>query len=485
MVGIESEMNESFGMSIERPKLPNMNEFSPGSLGSSNIKWLISVLQYADGNKEELIKTIISEVPRIAKTSDVKQRENRANNVLIGMSQCGLLEKERDRIAGVMSELALEILSCSTDKDASDLFSLHLLQNCHGLEIFDVASIIRGRGESLTLQSIREELRSRGFIVTENEGNISKIRLWLEASGIVDSNWNIDDNALHSLIGATYGTSGKWGGLNRAQRVFINKLKHLQVTNPSWITVRQIKTLCELEYGRSVFPEGHLRKRIIDPLVADGWIVAKGTGGGRGGDSGDVMALPQLTDIKISMPIDSVSSVPIDLRDKLAKPLNEIIDELKSRDTHIKGVALELLSLRIARDVGLFPVCFRERSKKTQGAEVDIIANGVHLHYSRWLIQCKNTKAVHVSDIAKEVGMAVVLKAHVIAIVTTGKIGSTVRQYADGLASASTLQAVLIDGDMLKDYRKNGADVIIDHLKNGAYRVLKQKEPQVVEYDDE
>jgi len=36
--------------------------------------------------------------------------------------------------------------------------------------------------------------------------------------------------------------------------------------------------------------------------------------------------------------------------------------------------------------------------------------------------------------------------------------GSTVRQYADGLASSSAFQAVLIDGDILRKYRANGGE---------------------------
>ena len=485
MPKVDVEANEIKDELSLCPKLPNMNEFSPGTLGSNNIKWLLSILYPSIGNKDAMIESIITKVPKIAATTNIKQKKNRANNVLIGMSQCGLLKKEQNRITGVFSGLADRIHACSTDKDANNLFAIHLLQECYGLELFDVISIIRGRSEAVALQSIREELRSRGFIVTENEGNISKIRQWLEASSIIDNNWIVDDNALHSLVGATFNTTGKWNGLSRPQRIFLTKLKYLHDINTSWITVRQIKSLCELEYGRNVFPEGHLRKKIIEPLVADEWIEAQSTGSGRGGDSAGVRALPQLLDIKINLPIDTISTVPIELRDKLAKPLNEIFNELKSKDTYIKGVALELLSLRIARDIGLYPVCFRERSSKTQGAEVDIIANGIHLHYSRWLIQCKNTKYVHVSDIAKEVGMAVVLKAHVIVIVSTGKIGSTVRQFADGLAVSSALQAVLIDGELLNNYRKHGADVIIDHLKSGAFRVLKQKETQVLEYNDD
>lgn len=466
-------------------KLPNMNEFSPGVLEDNNIKHLIAFLLPFNGDKEKMKEAIIANYPKIAYTPSAKQRLNRANNVLIGMSQCGLIIKEVSDIPGNLSELAKEILECPSDAEANNRFALHLLNNCYGLELFDVVEVINDRGEEVTLQAIREELRARGFSITENEGNASKIRQWLESTGIVNDHWNVNNKALHVLTGITTSTLSMWKGLSRGQRIFLTQIKKLDPTGSgNWITVRQIKDLCEQEYSRSVFPEGHLRNNIIYPLHTSGWIEARGKGDGRGGDSGAVRALDLLKNVKIPLVIEGISAIPADLRDKLSKPLSEIFEEINSRDTYIKGIALELLTLRIIQDIGLFPVFFRERSAKTQGAEVDVVANGIHLHYSRWLIQCKNTATVHVNDIAKEVGMAVVLKAHVIVLITTGRFSSTVYKYVDGLSTTSTLQAILIDGTLLKVYKAAGPSAVIDYLKNSAYRVLKLKEPQVSDYEN-
>jgi site-specific DNA-methyltransferase (cytosine-N4-specific) len=465
-------------------KLPNMNEFSPGVLGNNNIKHLLETLSPYNGNKELMISKIASNYTRIARTPP-SQRNNRANNVLIGMSQCGLLIKQGDLITGQFSQLANEILECEDDFLANARFAKHLLEECSGLELLDVVEVIRARGEAVNLQSIRDELRSRGFTVTENESNASKIRMWIESTGAVDQNWKIDNSKLYVLIGATSSVLARWHSLPRNQRIFLEQVKYIEPYHSGdWITVRQLKRLSELAYGRNVFPEGRLRMSVLDPLVKDGWIKTKGTGGGRGGDSGEIQPLNQLLDLKIKLPIDGMTAIPVDLRDKLAIPINKIFEDLKSEDRHIKGVALELLALRLTSDIGLFPVCFRERSAKTQGAEVDVIANGVNLHYSRWLIQCKNTPQVHVHDIAKEVGMAVVLKAQVITLVTTGQIGRSVRTYADGLSSSSSLQAVLIDGELLNKYKSSGASVVIDWLRGNAYRVLTLKQPQVQQYDE-
>ena len=134
----------------------------------------------------------------------------------------------------------------------------------------------------------------------------------------------------------------------------------------------------------------------------------------------------------------------------------------------------------MATDLTLIPTRLRERGTTTGGAEVDLIAEAAHLHFSRWLLQCKNTKSVGVSALAKEVGMAVLLKAHVVVMVTTGKFSSAVVTYAEELASTGHLQAVLMDQEVLASYRSSGPRALRAHFQEIARRTLEVKRPQVV-----
>lgn len=472
---------EAMSAAPAQKKLPNMNEFSPGTLDTSSVREVLKLIEpyQNDYGDVEGMLTALQTRPKIMKTANPAQRKVRARNVLIGMSQCGLLEKEGGRIAPVLTESAKAMVALS-DKEASDAFSKYLLLEAHGLELLDAVAMIRARGESTDLQAIRDELRSRQFVVTENEGNASKIRQWLEASGLVSDDWKVHDAALTALIGVSSGFLQVWNGLTRAQRVFAKQAKSLDVSRRgAWLQVRQIKRLCETTHGRNIFPEGKLREKVIAPLVSVGLLEVRGTGDGRGGDSGEACVCDALRNLNIELPAEGMSGIPCDLRDKLSTPLSDIFHDLAHSSTHTRGLALELLALRLVRDIGLFPVCFRERTSKTQEAEVDLIAQGVHLHYSRWLVQCKNTASVEVSDIAKEVGMAVVLKAQVILMVTTGTFRRTVQIYANGLATSSNLQAILIDGALLEQYRSSGAGAVIDALQKAAYHVLALKAPQV------
>ncbi|MBM4296900.1 MAG: hypothetical protein FJ143_04085, partial [Deltaproteobacteria bacterium] len=316
--------------SAEALKLPNMNEFSPGVLEGVTIRPLLAQLAPLQGDdRDAMIGHLGRAFRRLADTADAGQRDKRSNNVLIGMSQCGLLDKEGDRILPRLSDLANRLLGVPTDADAADAFAAHLIENCHGRDLIDAVRTIRARAEPVQLSTIRAELRSRGFIVTENEGNASKIRQWLQHAGISDEYWNINDARLAATIGATSSTLAKWNGLDRAQRAFLTQLREFTRRGPvDWTEVREIKRLCETGHGRDIFPEGRLRAEVIDPLAVDCWLQTRGTGRGRGGDSGQVLALRQLTDLRISLPLDAVGAIPADLLDRLGTPLPDIFRDL-------------------------------------------------------------------------------------------------------------------------------------------------------------
>lgn len=171
--------------------------------------------------------------------------------------------------------------------------------------------------------------------------------------------------------------------------------------------------------------------------------------------------------------------IPAEVREKLNTPLEEIIHDLQSTDTNVKGPALEILSVRLAYELNLTPLRFWQRSRETQGAEVDLIVEGTHLHFSRWLFQYKNTKTVHLSALAKGIGIAALTKAHVIVLVATGRFTSTVTQHADGLAETTPLQVVLLNGDVLKRYYKDGPNFLIQYFRTNAESVMRLKRRQL------
>jgi len=214
---------------------------------------------------------------------------------------------------------------------------------------------------------------------------------------------------------------------------------------------------------RGRFDEDQIRAKVIKPLVDSGWIeVPNGvTSTGRGGKSGPIRPSAKL----IGIPIDAIlpdfdQIVPADLRAKIDLSRSEVRRLLESRQTYDRGLGLELLALKMILDIGLEPRVFRLRSRDTAHAEVDLTAEGKNLLFSRWNFQCKCiTGRVSLGDVAKEVGLAIYSKAHVVAVVTTSDFSSEAFAYAREITQATHLQFLLVNGTVVRNYLDKGARV--------------------------
>jgi hypothetical protein len=171
--------------------------------------------------------------------------------------------------------------------------------------------------------------------------------------------------------------------------------------------------------------------------------------------------------------------MPATLRVHLDTPLPKIREMLDDNDTSKKGLGLELLALRMVRDLGLEPRGFRERAN-AGGGEVDLLAEGANLLFSRWTIQCKNFKNANVRhrDVAKEVGMAMHSKAHVVMVVSRSGFTDGARRMARELTETTQLQFVLVPGEVVDAYLKDGFERLLDFVQKNARQTMKLKQMQ-------
>jgi hypothetical protein len=176
--------------------------------------------------------------------------------------------------------------------------------------------------------------------------------------------------------------------------------------------------------------------------------------------------------------------VPADLRARIDTPRAEVQRLLASPESYDRGLGLELLALRMIIDIGLEPRAFRLRSRDTAHAEVDLTAEGKNLLFSRWNFQCKCVSSrVALGDVAKEVGLAIYSKAHVVAVVTTSDFSSEALAYAREITTATHLQFLLVDGAVVQRYLEKGAEVLLDHVAANAAGVMAQKRGQPIAPD--
>jgi restriction endonuclease len=161
---------------------------------------------------------------------------------------------------------------------------------------------------------------------------------------------------------------------------------------------------------------------------------------------------------------------------ELRKLLSEILQELQSEDTGVKGKALEALAFYFMRLLGLEFRGWRKRGKKTGGFEVDIIVEGARLVFSRWQIQCKNTpdNAVSLDDIAQEVGLSLWMKSNVILIVTTGHFSRDALAYANDIMQMANLNIITLDKHDLAVLTASPL-AIVDILNRKAKEVMRLK----------
>jgi site-specific DNA-methyltransferase (cytosine-N4-specific) len=258
------------------------------------------------------------------------------------------------------------------------------------------------------------------------------------------------------------------------QKAFLKTLANMGETGPYWSN--EVEKLASTIYGVR-FDEKNLPKTVLYPLEKAGYIsLERGTKKiGRGAKPFQVRLTDKLKSNLIAPIIECLQSqAHPELRLMLKKPLAEILKDLSSDDRHIKGLALETLAFYLMRLIDLKYVATRLRGEVTGGAEVDLIFEGARLIFSRWQIQCKNTKVVSLDDVAKEVGLTFQLKSNVVVVVSTGNIGGEARKYAQQVMKTTNLNVVLLDSNDLQKIADNPT-YIVDALNREAQRAMEIK----------
>jgi Restriction endonuclease len=460
-------------------KLAAATEFSPGIVKLEHILELLTA-QPAK-NKDQLVEEIrvryfghsASKYSQPARR--LKEQTKRANNVLIGLREYGLLEGTH------ASNLARELAPLATAEQHARL-AKNILVSLNGIDVLRAVLDLQIRREAVNKDSLAEELRSNfSYEMPRDTTKHLLLLAWLRKAGVLpDRGYSINEGRVKELAGIEIRPLDEWQSMPLGQQAFVQVLRRLGLTHgKADHAVSAVLNQAEQEYGR-LYVGGKTAAAVLAPLETLGWIETSGSTGGRGSKSGRVRPSQKLLDFDFELALGfSVPAIPADLRAKINRPLREIGADLTDPDTYVAGLALELLTLRLVLALGLNPVDFRKRDNKTGGGEVDVLAEGVHLHFSRWLVQCKNQQAaVTLSALAKEIGMSVLLHAHVIVIATTGRFAKSVLAYAEQVAQTTAMQVVLVDGDTLRSFLRGSDDVIKKHFRNAAAETLRLKSSQ-------
>ena len=455
--------------------LPNSSQFSPIQ---TPLPRLLKIFAQQEPDRRAVSEAILKAFfpDRAPRTSwDWKL----ADNTVIAMSQYGLVNKPReDQKHASLTDLGHKLAGLAGEGKTDEMyaeFARHILVHLRGLDVVAVIQDLIHSGQTPTKALIVKELRQRGIYHPPNGTHANGMRQWFEVAGLVSKDqWAINEDKLRELIGEDLVALEVYAGLTQPQIDFAKAFARLNVPEARSNEVAQYATAL---YGTE-FPEGGLPQSVLFALRDAGLIIAEKTTTGQGAKPYIVRPTDKLKNEVIEPLLAAIeTSVGMQYRTLVRMPYADILSGVTSKDTHTKGLALEALTFFLARLLDLSFVQWRLRSARTGGGEVDVVMESSRLVFSRWQIQCKNAAQASLEDVAKEVGLAQVIKTSVILVVTTGKIGSAARQFADEVMRQTNLYIALLDGTHLDQLRDNPARIttIMNAQAEGAIDIKREQ----------
>ena len=452
---------------MPRSDLPFGSEFSPKQIALP----VLLELAHSHGSDWKTFEIAVCNRYFAGHATSPYNQRKLANNTKLSMRAYGIIGA-RD---ATLTPVGERLYGFRTDELAlHEEFTRHILKNCHGMNFVQCVRDMQAAGERIDLTRLRRWLQERGIVVPRGGKHMSTLRLWLERGGIFVSGYRVDEGRLSEVLGIGVEEYEALAGFSREQRGYLKALANLGGGGP--YASNEIEKLATATYGVA-FNEKNLPKQVLYGLRDAGYIrLERGTKApGRGAKPFLVTATNKLTAELVTPLIEQLERQTLpDLRPLLRKPLSELRRDLKSRDRHIRGLALEALAVWLMRLIDLTYVATRLRGSVTGGAEVDLIFESARLVFSRWQIQCKNTAGVALDDVAKEVGLSHLLKSNVIVMVSTGEIGNEARRYGNKIMADTNLCIAMVDGADLGLIEARPA-AIVDVLSREARHAMDLK----------
>lgn len=452
---------------MEKRRFTYGDQFSPEKM---DLKDLLLIAQNNLPNRSELQKAIAIKYFEASGSQSYKM----AMNTVLTLNAYQLIQLADKGGTYNLTDFA-SFLVTKTEAEIRPEFVKHILLNLEGIILLKLIEDMKGRGEEPSLESLAYELNEMGFMLAPNSTYISTMKAWLSTCGVFKNTrgYDIDWLAVKKIIGLEKDSIDELFQLTLEQRYYLLGLINLDGKEFLWSNK-------VADYVRSIFrirlTTKTLVKSILEPLEEKGLIETSKTTEGRGAKP-HLVKLSDLSIKNIYGPI--LNNISEQTGFKLAilnKSFEEVVKDLSSNNTHIKGIALELLSVWLVRLLGLHFTGWRVKSRETAGAEVDVLAANDKIIYNRWQIQCKNTTStIGVDVIAKEVGLTILTESDIIMIVTTNKFSPEAIGYALKVMTTSRYYVILLDSEDLEKIVKDRTQ-IVEILNQKAEKIFLIKE---------
>ena len=457
-------------------RLPSFNDFSPGIIG--DVRQPLKILKDNAPDWQQ----IVAEWDRAFFNSAGNKRSS--TNIPATLTSLGLMA--RNPLA--LTDAGETILAKPTPLEAAQQLVRHVVDAHNGMTLIDAVRSLNARSEPVSKDSLKRELEIVGVegLSTATTDHTTLLN-WMVEAGLFAREGRkspvADDATMKEVLGISDVERSDFAELALNQQIFLQIFRRVAEGNGgNALPAKRIIDEC-LRDHRGYFDEDQIRAKIVNPLAQAGWIeLPQRKSAGRGGKSGTIAPTDRLMGIPIEAVLpDFDQIIPADLRSKIDLPASEVKKLLSSKEAYDRGLGLELLALKMILDIGIEPRAFRLRSRDTAYAEVDLTAEGKNLLFSRWNFQCKCIRSkVSLGDVAKEVGLAIYTKAHVVAVVTTSDFSSEAIAYAREITQTTHLQFLFINGSVVDRYLETGANALLEHVSKNAASVMAQKRSQPI-----
>ena len=452
-------------------RIPSFNDFSPVLI--ADIREVLKAVANFGPDKDKIYQA----------WADLnfggKVNTRSTTNTRSTLTSTGLL----DASSMTLTPAGQAIAAANAKDEAAALLSAHIIKERNGILVLKAIVAIRTRDETVTKARLAKELTLFGVALSTGTTDHTTLMNWMAEGGLLIKSKNFEpvETKIKKLTGLSTSEAYEWDGLPVQQQVFVQTLRRLAEVEPTHtVPTKQVYDECLAEHS-VLFDADQLQKKVVAPLEKAGWVQVQRAQGRQGGKSGSVTATQKLMDIPLAVLMPGFeTAIPGDLLSKINTPLADIQKLLASTKKNEAGLGLELLALRMLIDLGLEPRGFRVRSTDTGGAEVDLIAEGRHLLFSRWTIQCKNvSNSVHLADVAKEVGIAMFSRSHVVVMLSTNKFTQQAKDFARHITQTTHLQFVFIDKPVVQAYLKEGPQPLHQHFVQNAGMVMQDRKSVV------
>lgn len=408
-----------------------------------------------------------------------------AMNCRLSMNAYGLIYVDRKARTYATTELARELLEAGR-RDPAEMFrrfALHILTKLPGLTMLRLIETIRARGEQVSLEYLGEELNDIGLRISPSSTYVSTMVSWLALANVLgERGYEVNWDVVYDLLRVDADLIDRMYVLLPEQKFFLLSMLALDVRE--WMSSAKVA-----EHTRGVYSirltRKNLVKDILEPLAEAGLIEAQKTTGGRGAKPHDVRLTEKSANELLAPMLNNLAELTELTSAELNRTFEDVVAELDHQDKHVRGKALELFAVWVVRLLGLRFSKWRAKDfKETGGGEVDVMAASDRVVYSRWQIQCKNTKSkVDVDIIAKEVGLTFITKSDVVMFVTTSTYTANALNYANQVTEVSRYYIILLDGNDIQRIVEDRAR-IIEILNIKARRVFAKRELGLTEFGD-